>query len=88
MKAVCIDDSNRPVDIPEHKWVKKEEIYTIVKVVELKLQNNSLGVELEEIDLKDCFPYEYFLAARFAPISPKNSIEKELEKEEHLEELL
>jgi len=81
MKVVCIDDSKRPIDIPEHKWVKKDEIYTIAKVVHLNLQKNTLGVELEEIDLTDCFPYEYFLANRFAPLQPNSSLHKELEKE-------
>jgi len=84
MKVVCIDDSNKPIDIPEHKWVKKDEIYTIAKVVKLNLQANTLGVELEEIDLTDCFPYEYFLANRFAPIRPEVSLQEEMEKEEIL----
>lgn len=84
MKVVCIDDSNKPIDIPEHKWVKKDEIYTIAKVVKLNLQANTLGVELEEIDLTDCFPYEYFLANRFAPIHPEVSLQEEMEKEEIL----
>tara|TARA_B100000963_G_C22593729_1_gene656818 strand:- start:1021 stop:1293 length:273 start_codon:yes stop_codon:yes gene_type:complete len=90
MKVVCIDDTNRPVDIPEHKWVRKDEIYTIVKIVKLNLQKNTLGVELEEIDLSDCFPYEYFIADRFAPIRPKDSIEESFEQidEKELEEHL
>ena len=88
MKVICIDDTNRPVDIPESKWVKKDEVYTIVKVVKLNLQKNTLGVELDEIDLKGCFPYEYFLANRFAPIQPKVSIHKELEKEIEIEHIL
>lgn len=88
MKVICIDDTNKPIDIPESKWVKKEEIYTIVKVVKLNLQKNTFGVELEEIDLKDCFPYEYFLANRFAPIQPNTSLHKELEKEIEIEHTL
>ena len=88
MKVVCIDDSNKPLDIPEHKWVKKDNVYTIAKIVQLNLQKNTLGVELEEIDLKDCFPYEYFLANRFAPIQPEKSFEEEAKKSEELEEIL
>ena len=44
MKVVCIDDTNRPIDIPESKWVKKDEIYTIVKVVKLnKVKQNIIN---------------------------------------------
>jgi len=85
MKVVCINDSDKPIDIPEHKWVKKDEIYTIAKVVKLNLQTNALGVELEEIDLIGCFPYEYFLANRFAPLQPEKSLQKELEGELEIE---
>ena len=42
MKVVCIDDSNKPLDIPEHKWVKKDSIYTIAKIVKTKLTKKTL----------------------------------------------
>lgn len=87
MRVVCIDDSNRPIDIPIEKWVKKDEEYTVLKFVKIKLQNNTLGVELNEIDLSDCFPYTYFDAKRFAFLTPKKKKEKveELELELELE---
>ena len=58
MKLICIDDSNRPIDIPREKWVKKGNEYTPVRFVRMVAQNNELGVIIEEIDLTDCFPYE------------------------------
>jgi hypothetical protein len=80
MVVTCIDDSNRPIDIPREKWVKKGDEYTVVKFVRMIAQNNELGVVLEEIDLSDCFPYECFAAYRFALKQP----DKVVEKEKHL----
>jgi len=88
MKVVCIDDKNKPLDIPNHKWIKEKQTYTISKVVRMKLQNNELGVELEEIDLTDCFPYNYFSLKRFAPIEPENLLERERIKTLEIEEEL
>jgi hypothetical protein len=90
MRVVCIDDSNRPIGIPLEKWIKKDSEYTIVKFVRMCAQNNILGVELEEIDLFGCFPYEYFSAKRFAPINPKEEFEETLEEvqEEEIEEII
>ncbi len=63
--VICIDASNKPNDIPNSKWVKKGEIYTVIRVVKLPLQAMAIGYELEEIDLKDCFPYQFFSSNRF-----------------------
>lgn len=63
--VICIDASNKPNDIPNSKWVKKGEIYTVIRVVKLPLQGMAIGYELEEIDLKDCFPYQFFSSNRF-----------------------
>ncbi len=64
-RVICLDASNKPNDIPNSKWVKKDEIYTVIRVVKLPLQNMAMGYELEEIDLKDCFPYQFFSSNRF-----------------------
>jgi hypothetical protein len=86
MRVVCIDDSNRPHDIPANKWVEKGKEYTIIKFVRMVAQGGILGVELEEIDLSDCFPYECFAASRFAPIEPKKEEETDKVKEIEVEE--
>ena len=68
MKVICINDSDRPNEIPTSKWIIKDKIYTIDKVMRMRMQNNLLGFSLKEIDLSGCFPYLYFSANRFAPV--------------------
>lgn len=82
-KVVCIDDANLAKQIPPHKRIKKDEIYTVVEVAKMMLQGGQLGFKLKEIDLTDCIPYEYFSAKRFAPLS-----EEDEQAEQAVEELL
>jgi hypothetical protein len=84
MRVVCINDSDRPNDIPISKWVVKGKEYTVIKISKMIMQGNILGVQLEEIDLSDCVPHLFFAATRFAEIEP--SKEKKEEKIEELEE--
>lgn len=66
VECICIDDSNRPKEIPANKWVKKDNEYNIIFTVTV-LPQKELGVVLAEIELTDKeLPYEYFLAKRFA----------------------
>lgn len=66
IKCVCIDDKNRPSRVPENKWVKKGEEYTVIFTL-MVLPQKTLAVQLEEIDLDEsCSPYSFFLANRFA----------------------
>jgi len=63
---MCINDKNRPDNIPESKWVKKGEEYTVIFTI-MVMPQRELAVQLDEIDLDEsCMPYEYFLANRFA----------------------
>ena len=63
--CLCVDDKNRPNDIPTSKWVKKNDEYHVTYVVRV-LPQNVLGVSLYEKPLgPSCAPYEYFLATRF-----------------------
>jgi hypothetical protein len=67
-KTICIDDSNRPNEIPVGYWVIKENFYNITRVFKMVNQGNILGVELKEINLenlKNC-PYNCFKLSRFA----------------------
>lgn len=70
MRVICINDSDKPNDIPLSKWVKKDEVYTVIEIARLNMQAGMLGFKLEEINLDDCFPYRYFAASRFAPLAP------------------
>lgn len=61
----CIDDANRPNEIPAEKWVTKGEEYHITHVYwhyGQKLQ----GVDLAERDLEGCMPYATFKLSRFS----------------------
>lgn len=82
MIVVCIDDSNRPEDIPLSSWVVRGKEYTIV--------NSFVGfggaeiVEIAEIDLKKITNgiYGGFRASRFS--APQtNLIKKSVAKEIH-----
>jgi hypothetical protein len=81
-KVICIDDSNRPDGIPLSKWIKKSQIYTVIKIAKLNIQGGILGFKLAEVNIDDCFPYQYFAANRFGiPTDSKESwAEKELDR--------
>ena len=82
MKIMCINDSQKPKEIPQHKWVEKGTVYTLVGVQQL-LSSNSLGFELAEIKLDEsCFPYFYFNPNRFIPID--NELDNLMDEVEEL----
>jgi hypothetical protein len=83
MKVTCINDKGRPNEIPLSKWIKKDQEYTVLKMMKCNTQGGLLGFELAEIDLTGCNPYLYFAANRFAPLEtvPEEEIE-------NLEEIL
>ncbi len=65
--CICIDDKNRPKEIPEEKWVKEEEGYKITHVYIHPNQGGIQGVTLYEKPLDEsCPPYETFKLSRFA----------------------
>ena len=82
MKIMCVNDKNRPQEIPANKWVVNGEVYTLIAVQPL-LSSNSMGFELAEIQLgEDCFPYHYFNPDRFVPIEETelDALEAELDE--------
>lgn len=88
IKVVCINDNDRPNEIPISKWIVKGKIYNIKNVWHIRQRPGTYGVELQEIDLSGCFPYLYFSANRFAPTMQDNEIQEMLEnavKEELVE---
>lgn len=82
-KAFCIDDSNKPNDIPTSKWIKKDKMYTVIEVKRLLIQNGKIGFKLAEVSLEGCYPYEFFSSDRFAVV-----LDQELVSEIELNELL
>ena len=82
MKIMCINDKNKPQEIPTNKWVVNGEVYTLIGVQPL-LSSNSMGFELAELTLGDeCFPYHYFNPERFIPVEETelNALEAELDE--------
>lgn len=90
MRVTCINDSNRPNEVPLSRWVKKGEEYTIVKIDKMVQQGGIGGVKLEELNNDDLYPWSYFNINRFT-FSQKQldeAIEKgEIVMEELLEEI-
>lgn len=63
MRVKCINDSNKPSDIPDSKWVEEGTIYTVID------EFNSLPQEVDtyvlaELDLEGT-GYQGFAAGRF-----------------------
>jgi hypothetical protein len=64
--CLCVNDADKPNDIPKNKWVVKGNYYHVIYTVTV-LPQRQLAFHLAEIDLDEsCHPYEYFLANRFA----------------------
>lgn len=89
MKMICIDSKNKPSKIPVEQWIKEGEVYTVIKIVKMGLQDDKYGVLLKEVQISaDCFPYEYYDADRFVPLDIRIYIieeEKEQVQEADLE---
>lgn len=85
LRVTCINDKNKPNEIPTSRWVKKDEEYTIISVMFLTIQN-TYGCKLAEINNDDLFPYQFFALDRFA--ITKSEIETAIEEKElELEEV-
>jgi hypothetical protein len=81
MRVLCINDKNRPNEVPLSQWIKKDEKYTVIKVMKHITQGNIMGFELAEVKI-DAGMYKYFAASRFAPIVDPTPVE--IEKLEEL----
>tara|TARA_R110001606_G_C14975992_1_gene603780 strand:+ start:201 stop:461 length:261 start_codon:yes stop_codon:yes gene_type:complete len=79
MKVICINDQNKPAEVPSSKWIKKGNKYTIIKVEKMLMMPGTFGVELEEIDLSDCFPHTRFNSNRFKIVDPVDNLIEKLE---------
>jgi len=87
MKMICIDSSRKPSKVPIEQWIKEGEVYTVIKVVQMGLQDGKYGFLLKEVQMSaDCFPYEYYNADRFIPLDARvANMEEEVVKEADLE---
>jgi len=81
--VICIDDSNKPKRISPMEWIAEGQVYTVVEIAKMNLQNNKLGYRLKEVQLSEqSFPYEYYNAERFLPIETLVQVAEELKSEE------
>jgi hypothetical protein len=62
-KVICIDDSNRPPDVPTSCWIKEGEEYTVLKVGKHKLNGEEYFILLE---VQPTLPYGGYRTDRFA----------------------
>ena len=79
VEVVCINDKNRPNEIPLSRWIKKDTTYHIIEVCKLNMQG-IYGCKLAEINNDDLFPYQYFRLDRFAIKIDKEEFDKILEE--------
>lgn len=80
MKVKCINDSNRPNDIPTSQWIKKNVVYHVTEAVRCNIQGGLLGFKLKEVNLDGCAPYQFYAANRFVPVEPAQ-VKQEVETE-------
>lgn len=76
-KVVCINDANRPPDIPTSNWIQKDKEYTVLRVGRNKLTNEEYFI-LQEVQPTP--PYGGYKVERFKLPHPQ-SIESQYEKQ-------
>lgn len=94
MIVTCVDDSNRPKDIPENEWVERGKKYTVLKVINnIEKHTNriiSKSFKLKEVNISNP-KYAGFHIRRFAQVSfgddVATSLEEQIEKEITIGEL-
>lgn len=64
IKAICIDDTYRPNEIPLSRWLVEGQEYHITHVY-FHVSQSISGVEIAEHDISDCFPYISYRLTRF-----------------------
>lgn len=63
-EVVCVNDANKPKEIPPNKWLTKSQKYTVIGVG--TTLDGALGFQLKEIELDEsCYPYGCFNPKRF-----------------------
>lgn len=69
IEVICLDDKNKPSIIPQEKWIKEGEKYTISHIYRMAnpQQKGLQGCSVKEINLDDekYLPYNCFKMTRF-----------------------
>lgn len=89
MSVICINANNKPIEIPQNKWLIEQKTYTAIAIVPT-LVPGKFGFVLEEIKLDEsCYPYKSFSIERFGipvdDLAQADEAVKELMKEIELE---
>jgi hypothetical protein len=72
VKIICVNDKNRPKEIPQSDWIKEGETYHIthvsIQVNQIENGKPVLGCDLYEkpLSIEKHYPYECFKLWRFA----------------------
>jgi len=82
----CINDKNKPAQVPKEKWVVQDERYHITYVTRVLPQNVLAYFIYEKPLTEDCLPFEFFLSTRFA--LTKENCEKVMQMYRELGELI
>lgn len=82
-KVVAVNVDNRPNEIPISKWIEKDEVYIVTEMSYLNIQNRLLGFKLQELNIDDCFPYQFFSSNRFRLLT-----EEDIKAQEAVKQLL
>jgi len=66
VKVICINDKNKPDNIPDTHWIVKGEAYHVTMVYNMVKQEGILGAVLKEINLENLdLGYSCFRLDRF-----------------------
>jgi hypothetical protein len=74
VEVICIDDKNKPAEIPARFWIKEgEKVHITLVTFHPKQEGGIQGCELYEkpLPLEHCAPYNFWKLSRFG-ITPEN----------------
>lgn len=81
IRALCIDEEDKPQQIPQEKWVIENEVYQITYIFIMANQGFIRGCEIAEHDISNHAPYNCYRLSRFAIFEEDMHLFKELVKQ-------
>ena len=87
MKVVCINDSNRPNEIPNSLWIKKGRFYDVERITRDMSGNYAIVLVSPKLG-RENMPYRFFGAYRFSMVDPELVAESENVVSELMSEVL
>ena len=74
VEVICIDDKNKPQQIPQKYWIKEgEKVHITLVTLHPHQEGGIQGCELYEkpLPIEECAPYNFWKLSRFG-ITPDN----------------